>query len=380
MYIGIDGNEANIKRRVGSNQYAFELLHGLYRLNNQQNNNKYVIFIKDAPLPDLPKENEYWKYRVLPGKGMWVLTTLQKYLIFNNQLDVFFTPTHYLPFITRCPKVCAIHDLGYLNFSGQFKKFDFWQLKYWTAISLYVSKYIITFSEFTKKDIVRHYPFARKKVKIVYHGYDNIKFTTKISEKHVRQITKKYRISKSYILFLSTLKPSKNIEGLLNSFKILKEEGRLSVNGIVNDYQLVIAGKKGWMFEKIFEKVKDLRLEKDVIFTDYVEEDDKPALFTGARLFILPSFWEGFGMDVLNSLACGTPVVVSNVASLPEVAGKAGIYIDPNDTGSIAEGIGKVLALNDVEYSRLVQVGLRQVVNFSWEKSARETLNVLTKV
>ena len=381
MVIGIDGNEANEEIRVGVHQYAYELLWGLYKLQGSKKTNVlFDIYLKYPPLSDLPRERKGWKYKIIPGNRLWVISKLMPKLLFGERVGVFFSPSHYLPLFSKSSKVCTIHDLGYLKFSEQFKKRDYWQLLLWSAISIIISKYIITPSKSTAEDIVRHYPFARKKIKIVYHGYDNIKFTTKISEKHVRQITKKYRISKSYILFLSTLKPSKNIEGLLNSFKILKEEGRLSVNGIVNDYQLVIAGKKGWMFEKIFEKVKDLRLEKDVIFTDYVEEDDKPALFTGARLFILPSFWEGFGMDVLNSLACGTPVVVSNVASLPEVAGKAGIYIDPNDTGSIAEGIGKVLALNDVEYSRLVQVGLRQVVNFSWEKSARETLNVLTKV
>jgi len=371
MYIGIDGNEANIKRRVGSNQYAFELLHGLYRLNNQQNNNKYVIFIKDAPLPDLPKENEYWKYRVLPGKGMWVLTTLQKYLIFNNQLDVFFTPTHYLPFITRCPKVCVIHDLGYLNFSGQFKKFDFWQLKYWTAISLYVSKYIITFSEFTKKDIVRHYPGVSRKPYVVYHGFRSDVYSTKISADVVRRIKNKYNIVGKYILFLGTLKPSKNIEGLVAAYATIK---RNKLN-----YRLVIAGKKGWLYDSIFKKTEDLGLKDEIIFTDYIDDKDKPALIRGAKLFVIPSFWEGFGMDIITSYACGVPVVGSSVASISEIGGDVLIPCNPESVESIAESIEKVLKMNPKEYNILSQKCVERSKSFSWDRSAAETLEVLKK-
>jgi glycosyltransferase involved in cell wall biosynthesis len=380
MVIGIDGNEANEPMRVGVHKYAFDLLWGLFKLQDKKfSSHLFIIYLKNPPSSDLPPENSYWKYRIIPGSKLWVLTKLMWSLMTSENVDVFFSPSHYLPLFTRSSKVCTIHDLGYLKFSEQFEKYDFWQLKYWSAISVIISKYIISPSKSTAEDIVRHYPFARKKIRVVYHGYDEAKFTTKVPKKHVLQITKKYRISRNYLLFLSTLKPSKNVEGLLEGFKILKKKSRWKELNKVRDVQLVIAGKKGWMYQRIFNKVKELKLENDVVFTDYVKDDDKPALFAGAKAFVLPSFWEGFGMDVLSSLACGIPVVVSNVASLTEVAGKAGIYVDPSDPASISEGMAKALTLNNVEYNSLVQLGLEHVKNFSWDKAARETLNILSK-
>jgi len=372
MIIGIDGNEANIKEKVGVHQYAFYILWGINKLGIEKDSkNTYYIYLKNTPRDDLPKESKYWKYKIIPGKSLWVLTRLMPHLWKSKNLDVIFSPSHYLPPLTRVPSVCTIHDLGYLKFSGQFKKYDYWQLKYWTAISIYISKYIIAVSESTKKDIVRHYPFASKKIKVVHHGYDKHLFRDNISNHVVRRVKKKYQIPKDYLLFLSMLKPSKNIEGLLEAFALSKNK--------LGDIKLVIAGKKGWLYESIFEKVKQLRLNNDVIFTDYIQESDKVALIKGARVFVLPSFWEGFGMDVINAMASGTPVIVSRIASLPEVAGKAGIYVNPNNVKDISKAILKVLLIPAKEYNMLVNAGLKQVKNFSWEKSARETLDIIKK-
>ena len=121
-------------------------------------------------------------------------------------------------------------------------------------------------------------------------------------------------------------------------------------------------------------------LSGDVIFTDYVAEADKPALIAGSKVFVLPSFWEGFGLDALSAMACGVPVVVSKVGALPEVVGDAGILVDPYSTDSIAEGIKRVLTMNKVEYNRQVKNGLVQAAKFSWEKTAKETLEIITNV
>jgi len=287
----------------------------------------------------------------------------------------FFSPSHYLPPITLMPKVCTIHDLGYLKFSEHLKKFDFWQLKYWTAISLTISKYIISISESTKKDIVRHYPQVADRILVVHHGYNNLVFNTKIKTNDVRRISKKYKIPAKYILFLSTLKPSKNIEGLLKGYSLLKNRQKEKEDIPT----LVIAGKKGWLYDSIFEIVNELKLGKSVVFTDFVDEKDKPALINGSQLFALPSFWEGFGMDILHSLASGTPVVTSKVASMPEVAGKAGIYINPNNPESIATGMNKVLKMTSLEYNNQVKLGIAQAKKFSWRKAAKKTLNILEK-
>lgn len=368
MLIAIDGNEANIKLKVGVHQYASKVLWGLYRL--QDNKRKFVIYLKKKPNADLPKETDFWRYKILKGTRFWILTKLMPELLKRDVPDVFFTPSHYLPPLSNVPMVCTIHDLGFLKFSEQFKKYDFWQLKYWSAISISVSKYIICPSKSTAKDIVRHYPFASKKVKIIYHGCDKICRDSKLSKNFVRQTLKKYRISKNYILFLSTLKPSKNVEGLLRAYKEISGDF---------DYQLVIAGKRGWLYESIFEKVKEFSLEKNVIFTDYVPEEDKAALISGAKAFVLPSFWEGFGMEILDAMSCGVPVVVSRVASIPEIVQGAGVYIDPYNIESIAKGIKKVLTMDTVKKNLLRKKGLKQAQKFSWEKCAKETLKVLIK-
>jgi glycosyltransferase involved in cell wall biosynthesis len=369
MIIAIDGNEANIDNRVGVHQMAFKILWGLYKLEDKKRRgNQYMVYLKDRPAKTLPPENSFWKYKVLPGGGFWILRCLTPEIIRHSKPDIFFTPSHYLSPFLPIPKVCMITDLGYLKFSGQFRKYDYWQLKYWTAISIIISKYIISISDATRKDIVRHFPFASRKTKTVHLGHDDEFYNKRISEKFVRRTLKKYRITKKYIVFMSTLKPSKNIEGLLDAFYGVRK---------INDCQLVIVGKKGWFFDPIFEKVKKLGLGTDVIFTGYLKDQERGAILFGARVFVLPSFWEGFGIDVLNAFSCGVPVVVSNVASLPEVAGKAGIYIDPNDTLSISKGVEKVLNMKPEEYNSQVRLGFNQLEKFSWEKSAEEVLKVL---
>lgn len=371
MNIGIDGNEANIIDRVGVNKYAFEMLWGLKNINESKDNpNNLIVYLKNKPLLDFPEESNYFKYKIISGGGFWILTKLTPYLFLNpDKLQVLFTPSHYLPPISHIHRVCAIMDLNYLKDSEFFEKKVFWQLKYWTAISVFVSKRILTISDSSKTEIVRHYPFASKKITVTYLGYDTDKFNLSVSPDLVRRVKNKYSIVDDYILFVSTLKPSKNVEGLVEAFsKISVKHPKLS---------LVVAGKKGWLYEKVYERVKELRLENKIVFTDYFPEEERPALMAGCKFYCLPSYWEGFGIEILSAFGCGKPVVVSNIGSIPEVAGKAGIYVDPNSVESIAFGIDKVLNMTQEEYNKQVNLGFEQAKKFSWEKCARQTLQVL---
>lgn len=371
MNIGIDGNEANVENRVGVNKYAFEMIWGLYRLTqNMPHKHNLIVYLKNKPLEDLPKERENFKIKIIPGGGLWILTKLTPYLFKNpEKIEVLFSPSHYTPPLLTIPRISSIMDLGYLKFSGQFEKKVLWQLKCWSAISIFVSKYILSISEATKKDIVRHYPFALKKVIVTLLGYEKDKYNVGVDKNLVRQIKNRYSIVDDYILYLGTLKPSKNIIGLIEAYA-----------KIPTKLKLVIAGKKGWMYEEIFNKVKELKLEDKVIFTDFFPEMDKPALIAGAKVFVLPSFWEGFGLDIVTSMACGVPVVVSEVGSLPEVVGDAGIFIDPKSIESIKNGIEKVLNMSQLEYNKLVEKGLTQAKKFSWEICSKKTLEVIEKL
>ena len=368
MIIGIDGNEANIKNRVGVNQYAAGLLNALEGL-QEAKGHEFVIYLKEPPLPHLPASRVGWTYKVLGGGGLWVVRKLMPHLwLTRPQPNIFFTPSHYGPFLF-IPTVVSVMDLGYLRFPEQFRKYDLYQLKYWGFLSMKIAKKIIAISESTKVETIENYPWTHGKVEVAYPGYDVEKFKVENSKSKIKETKEKYRITGDYILFLSTLKPSKNVEGLLEAFQILLEKK----SSEAREVKLVIAGKKGWLYESIFDKVKLLGLENLVIFTDFVEEAEKPALVAGARALISPSFWEGFGMHVLEAMATGVPVVASNTGSLPEIVEDAGVLVNPKDPKSIAQGIEKVLE----NHGKFSKAGIIQAKKFSWENTARQTLAIL---
>ncbi len=371
MLVGIDGNEANISRRVGVNMYAFDLLRSIYQIQEEwEGRHQFVIYLKSRPLADMPKETAGWRYKIIPGGSQWIIKKLMPALYKKEgRVDVFFTPSHYVPPLAPMPRVMAIMDLGYLEFSGQFTKKDFWQLTLWSAWSIIVSKYIITISESSKRDIVRHYPFSAGKVGVTLLGYDKERFKTGVKPEEIRRVAKKYGISGEYVLFLGTLKPSKNVEGLVEAWAQVADRFPQTA--------LVVGGKKGWLYEAIFRKVRDNSLTSRVIFTDYVGEKDKPGLMAGARAFVIPSFWEGFGLDALSAMACGVVVIASNRGSLPEVVGDAGILVEPEKPEEIAGAITKVLDMDKTQYNNLVKRGLTQAEKFSWEKTARESLKII---
>lgn len=367
LVIGIDGNEANLENRVGVNQYVSELLTALEKL-PEAKKHKFIIYLRNKPLPHLPKERVGWHYEVLPGHGMWILRVLTPYLWITRQRpQVFFSPSHYAPPLLPIPFVLSIMDLGYLSSMEQFKKYDYYQLKYWGAWSIRQAKKIIAISQSTKQEIEEYYPQARGKIEVTLLAYDKQKFQLPIrghqlDNFQIEKTKEKYGIVGDYILFLSTLKPSKNVMGLIEAFSLLPIQ-----------LSLVIAGKKGWLYEDIFNKVKELNLEKRVIFTDFLPEDEKPYLMAGAKVFVTPSFWEGFGIPVLESMALGVPNVVSNVGSLPEVCGDAAILVNPHNFQDISNGLEKALK----NHEELSKKGLVQVKKFSWAKTAKTTLRIL---
>jgi glycosyltransferase involved in cell wall biosynthesis len=374
MILGIDGNEANVPERVGVHMYAFELLWAIYKLQDTwSKNHKIIVYLKEPPKKDLPLETKYFSYRVLPGGKVWIITRLMPSLFFSSpKPDVFFSPSHYIPPFAPMSRVCSIMDLGYLKSSEHFKKYDFWQLKLWSAWSIFFSKKIFAISNSTRDEIVRHYSFAKNKIVVSYLSYNSEKFNPLFTQNDVRRVLDKHSIGSDYLLYLGTLKPSKNIEGLLRGFAALPKK--------YSKVSLVIAGKKGWLYESIFSLAKELKIDSRIVFTGYLSEDDKIHLIKGARAFVLPSFWEGFGLDVLSSMACGIPVVVSSVGSLPEVAQDAGIYVDPYDISSITTGLETALSLHGKALEKQTKLVLSQARKFSWKNTAQVTMDTLLSI
>ncbi|HNP89564.1 MAG: Mannosylfructose-phosphate synthase [Microgenomates group bacterium ADurb.Bin219] len=383
MIIGIDGNEANEKNRVGIGQFAFNVLSGLEKIDSKNN---YFIYLKEPPLKDLPKERAGWQYKVVGPKKFWTQLGLPLKLFSQKEkLDIFYSPSHYAPRFSSMPTIISIMDLWHHRHPEQFDKKDLYQLLNWEKYSVKNSSRIVTISEFTKSEIVNFYNYPEERITVAYPGYTKLKIENE--KLKIEEIKRKFGIKGNYLLYLGTLQPKKNLVGLIEAFNLLVTSNQWPV--ISNQSQitnrqspiaLVIAGKKGWLYEEIFRKVKELRLEERVIFTDFVADEEKPYLLAGAKCFVLPSFYEGFGIPVLEAMSLGVPVAVSNTSSLPEVAGKAGFYFSPEKPEEIADCLLKVLKLSSSELAAVSEEVKKQAEKFSWEKCTRKVLETIESV
>lgn len=363
MNIGIDGYEANVVRRVGIGQYAFEIVSHLQPLTKSH---RVTVFLPSKPIPDMPQETAWWKYVVAGPSKLWTFIGLPMAMK-REELDVMYSPTHYIPRFTRVPRVMAIMDISYLKYPELFKAKDLYQLRNWTAYSAARAAKIFTISQASKDDIIQAYRVPADTVMVTYPGFTmaDVKTPTPLA------------VSKNYILSVGTLQPRKNYEKLIEAFSLFLAGNKQKFA----DLELVIIGKKGWLYESILAAPKKFGVEKQVKFLDFVPQEDLPAYYRHALAFALPSLYEGFGLPVLEAMAYGCPVVVSNVSSLPEIAGKAAVYVDPNDAASIAKGLlTAVRQRNLIQGRARVSVGLAQAKKFTWEKAAKETLEVLTQV
>ena len=369
LLIAIDANEANIKNRVGVNQFAFEIIWGIYRLTKKDKQRQsFRIFLQDKPLTDLPPETSWWQYETFGPKLFWTRTGLVKRLFFRKpRPDVLFSPSHYGPGISPIPYVISIMDLGFLKFKNQFTAKDLYQLKSWTKQSVKKSKKIIAISKFTKKDIIANYQVEKDKVIVAHPGF------TKTNSKVTSHMEKKLDIKSDYILYLGTMKPSKNIEGLIRAFNILVSEKR------IKDSKLVIAGKKGWLYQSIYNLVGELGLEKEIIFTGFVPDSETNNLIKNAKAFVMVSFWEGFGIPVLEAMNLGVPVVCSNTGSLPEIAENSAILVNPKNISQIAHEIEKVLKNKRLRTS-LIKRGRARAKMFDWQNCSKIILDTVIGV
>ena len=369
MIIGIDGNEANVRRKVGISEYAYELLLEFNKLKKLSGDNKFIIYLKAEPLDDLPKPDSHWEYRVIkPGK-FWTQWRLPLDLYLHKpRPDVFFSLTHYSPRFSPVPTVVSIMDLSYLYFPEMFKKSDLYQLRAWTSYSVKKAKHVLTISNSTKFDIIKEYKISAEKITVIYPGIKQ-SVCHESKESNMDNLKTKYGIKGDYILFVGTLQPRKNISRLIEAFAKVGKK----------DLDLVIIGKKGWLYEEILNKPKELGLEDCVKFLHEVEDDELALFYKHAQAFVLPSLYEGFGLPVLEAMQHGCPVITSNVSSLHEAGGDAAVYVDPLDVNDIAEKIKKVISSPQLQ-KELKEKGKKQLAKFSWEKTGKDTLKILEEV
>lgn len=303
--------------------------------------------------------------RILPLPYKWVFGT-------HADITQFFNYT--IPFGVSGKRITIVHDMAFRAFPETVAK----RTERWLKNNL--EKYcrradvILTVSEFSRQEIQRYMGIPTEKIEVIYNGVDMERYHPGYTVAQIGAAKSRYRICGSYILYLGTLEPRKNIETLITAYNLLKKE-------IGSDRlpKLVLAGKKGWMYETIFTLVQNYGLENDVIFTGYVDEEDVPVLLCGAHIFAFPSLYEGFGIPPLEAMACGTPVITSNTSSLPEIVGEAGILIPPMDAEGLKRSMQQLLT-DEVMRQHYIKAGLKQVREFTWARSAEKLVDIYRKL
>jgi glycosyltransferase involved in cell wall biosynthesis len=369
MLIGIDASRATWQERTGTENYSLHLIRHLLAL---EGDHCYRLYFNHPPPMELFPTTDDLELQVMPFPRLWTHLRLS-WEMARQPPDVLFVPAHVLPLVHPQSSVVTVHDLGYLHYPEAHRLLDRLYLDFSTRYNARAARRVIAVSQATKDDLVQHYGIEPDKITVVHSGYDETMQPVE-DKATIEKVKARYGIGGDYVLYVGTLQPRKNLGRLLEAYAMVRKQANDTRKGEAPC--LVIAGRKGWLYDQIFRQVEELGLETEVIFPGYVPQGDLPALLSGARLFVFPSLYEGFGLPVLEAMACGTPVLCSNVASLPEVAGEAALLVDPLDVKSIAEAMNRLLGDEELR-SHLVERGYQQVRRFSWERCARETLAVL---
>lgn len=370
MKIAIDGNEANVEKRVGSNVYAWHILHELY-LQTTANRYQVTVLLSSPPLPDMPIARSNWQYQVVKPTRLWTQWALPLYLAKNrSEVDVFFTPGHYGPSFYPAPMVTSVMDLAFIDYPKLFKLSDYLQLNVWTRSSVRRAAAVVTISQFSRQQIAKHYSKNEKQILVAPPS-----LSTSLRRPAAKEITAKlkdWKISQPYLLYLGTLQPRKNLLRLVEAYKFYRHKYQP-----VPAPQLVLAGKIGWLADSILQKIARSGFQRDIILTGFVSEDEKAALLAGAAASVQIGLMEGFGIPVLEAMAVGTLPIAANTSSLPEAAGDAALLVDPTDTEAIAASFNQVLKMKAKEKAAFRRLGREQLKKFDWSKSAGKILKLL---
>jgi glycosyltransferase involved in cell wall biosynthesis len=351
----------------GPGEYTRSVLNALLRLDRA---NQYYLFLPDASLAE--------RYREFPNAHPVVLSTPSK-LIFDQvsvpravrkyQCDVVINLKHSVPLLTGAPAIFVMHGADWLAFPQNYYFLD--GLYHKLSLPLFCRKAarIISVSHDATRIVLERLNLPPSQVATVYHGF-RTDFHRVEDPERLARARARYRLPERFILYVGRIYPMKNVRGLVEAFAKLRDRV---------PHSLVICGIKHYKTEPDFAAIDQYSLHDRVIPTGFVEEEDLPALYSMADAFVLPSLYEGFGIPLLEAMACGCPIVTSTQGSCPEVVDGAGVLVDPYDTTDIAEGIYKVLADRQLA-AGLVRKGFARVAQFSWEKCARETLDVIASV
>lgn len=368
IHIAFDASDLCTARADGTTRYTSELAKRLPTLAPAD----HWSFLAPCAnkIPNATRDNISW--HASPWPKYWTQSRLPIDLL-HLRPDILFMPIQQLPLIRpgKTKTVATIHDLAVHLYPEQFTYKDWLLLHIFSAQAAREADAVIAVSQATADDIA-HYYGRTKNVFVIHHGIDKKVFRVPSEDERETswQALKEAhpKLREQYMLYVGQIQPRKNLIRLIEAFELVKP--------MRPQLQLVIAGGHGWLKQPIIDRVKSSKYEQDIFLPGRIDERLLPALYWHASVFTLVSLYEGFGIPILEAMACGTPVVTSKVSSMPEVAGDAAVLVDPQDVKSIANGIET--ALRDSNHYR--KAGLTRAKAFSWDKTSQQTLDVITSV
>jgi glycosyltransferase involved in cell wall biosynthesis len=367
MRIGVDARPLCVGYG-GIYRFLKNVFQELQRIDSS---NEYYLYTKrDFAFPLV---NPRWQKRVLSGgpsrlSSRWAQLGLRN-MIAEDALDAFWATSHFFPLGLpySLPKVLTVYDLVWHRHPGTMGFRSYLMHRLFADQSILKADHIITISESTAADL-QELDVGRDKISIVYPGPE-ARYKPLEQKQAAQFIANKYGTSENYICAVGTVEPRKNLVTLLEAVCLLRRR--------TWDFRLLVAGMPGWRNSGVYESVKRLGLtEAEVMFLGHVPDDDMPALYSGSRLFVFPSLYEGFGIPLVEAMACGIPVVASNSSSIPEVVQDAAVLVSPRSPQAFADAISRVVCDSELR-SSLVAKGLRRAADFSWESSAKAILDLL---
>ncbi len=370
MHIGIDAT-ALPRQPVGAGNYIIQLIRAFARGSFQT---EFTIFTQRHALPLLGvSERRGFRRVILPDQSpamrlLWEQTAFPA-LAVRHKLDLLHSLHYTLPLAYPGRSVVTFHDLTFFLFP----ELHTMPKRYFFRLFIHLSRHraaaIIADSESTRQDAIRLAKVPPGKIHTVLLGVTP-DFHPENDPVLLQSVRLKYHLPERFMLFVGLLEPRKNLPALLQAFASLPPQQP--------PVKLVIVGRQGWMYQQTLRLVQELGIADKVHFTGYVDQADLPRVYNLAQMAIYPSTYEGFGLPVLEAMACGTPVISSNISSMPEIAGEAGVLVPPGDIPVLAQAIERLLS-DPVECQRRVALGLEQAAKFTWERTADQTIAVYKK-
>jgi glycosyltransferase involved in cell wall biosynthesis len=356
MRIAIDARKLH---DFGIGTYIRNLLRNLARMDQQT---EYIVLARPQDIESLGNLGD--NFRAIPESARPYSLGEQFRIplsLVRERAHLLHEPHYVLPPATRCRSVVTIHDCIHLMFPQYLPGYlahAYARMSMWSAV--WKSDRILTVSEASKRDILRFFDVAPEKVAVIYNAIDE-RFLAPPDEQRTEAIRQRYQLDHPFLLYVGNIKPHKNLERLIEAF------GRVRAGG-VSELRLIIIGDEISKYPPLRQAVHRHRLNKFVRFLGFQPYDTLAVFYRLARAFVFPSLYEGFGLPPLEAMACGTPVVTSNLSSLPEIAGDAAILVDPYEPESIADGIARAVTDERLR-AHLVARGFARAREFSWEQS-----------